>query len=359
MDLSVERARRLLLASVGPRATGLDATALLDAMRMIQVDPIDRIGTNPDLVAFARTDLPKGAVYDAAGFEHVAKEWCLLPPDAFPAYRDQARRTPTWRHTKAMLGLGEDVLAAVEAELAERGPCTSLELTDHGDLPAAEHPWANRKVGTLALKVLALRCRAVVVGRRRGARVYDLPSRALGAWADAAGPTSFAAWAIPERVRAAGLLSLGAGPWWGVLKEARRDGSVGGLLEAGVLREVGVAGLRGRWLIEPEALERTWEDDGRMRLLGPLDPLLWHRGLVEHLFGFRYVWEIYKPAEKREWGYYVVPLLHRGALVGRLEARVTEGRLTVDRVWREDPAFDEQALEAALDRLAGQLGALR
>lgn len=360
MNLAADEARRVLLATVGPRELPDEATAVLETLRMIQVDPIDRIGTNPDLVAFARTALPKGAIYGARGFEHVAKEWCLLPADAFPAYRDQARRTPTWRHTNRMLALDDAVLDAVEADLADNGPCTPAELSDHGRLPESTHAWkGSRKVGTLALKVLALRCRAVVVGRRRGARVYDLPERALGDVATREGPPSFAHWVLPERVQAAGLLSRGAGPWWGLLKDARRDGTVDVLLEAGTLREIGITGLRGRWLVRPDDLERSVPDDDRMRLLGPLDPLLWNRPLVEHVFGFRYVWEIYKPAEKREWGYYVVPLLHRGALVGRLEAKVTGGRLAIDRLWREHPAFDDDALERALDRLVVQLGAVR
>lgn len=356
MNLTVERARQVLLAAVGPVDEATPA-ALLDRLRMVQVDPIDRIGTNADLVAFARTrDAARGAMAATPGFEHYAKEWCLLPPEAFPAYRDQARLTPTWRHTRRMLELTDDVLDAVHAEVEARGPLTPGDLGDHGAFAPRQGAWAgSRKVGTLALKVLALRCRLVVVGRRRGARLYDTPARALPEQADApAGP--FLPWAVTERVRASGLLALGSGPWWSMIGEARKDGTVAALVADGRLREVTIDGGRRRYLLEPRALDPVLELDDRMRLLGPLDPLIWNRALVEQLFDFAYVWEVYKPAAQRVYGYYVVPLLHRGRFVGRLEGRVVDGRLEVERVWREDPAFDDDALARALADHAARLG---
>ena len=71
------------------------------------------------------------------------------------------------------------------------------------------------------------------------------------------------------------------------------------------------------------------------------------------VFGFEYLWEVYKPAKQRRWGWYVVPLLHRGRLVGRLEGRAVGTTLAIERVWRERGiAFDEDALDVALERHA-------
>jgi hypothetical protein len=95
-----------------------------------------------------------------------------------------------------------------------------------------------------------------------------------------------------------------------------------------------------------------------MRILGPLDPLLWDRELVKYAFGFEYVWEVYKPEAQRRWGWYVCPLLHRGQLVGRLEARVEDGVLRVDNLWRQKGVkLDDAALDEALTRHARALGA--
>ena len=72
-----------------------------------------------------------------------------------------------------------------------------------------------------------------------------------------------------------------------------------------------------------DGVKRVTYDD-RVRILGPLDPLLWDRNLVHHVFDFEYVWEVYKPAHQRRWGWYVCPLLQRDRLIGR-------GKLVVQR----------------------------
>ena len=97
-----------------------------------------------------------------------------------------------------------------------------------------------------------------------------------------------------------------------------------------------------------------------MRILGPLDPMLWDRELVRCAFGFEYVWEVYKPEAQRRWGWYVCPLLHRGQLVGRLEGRVEGDVLTVSKLWREEGrTLDDAALDEALARHAAACGAKR
>jgi uncharacterized protein YcaQ len=130
------------------------------------------------------------------------------------------------------------------------------------------------------------------------------------------------------------------------------------LIAEGLLEEVQLPGPRRAWLAPRDFLERAaGEPDDRMRILGPLDALLWDRTLIERAFGFKYVWEVYKPAEKRQYGWYVCPLLHRGQLVGRIEARVVDEQLQVDRRWVEDGvALDEDAYQACLERHADALG---
>jgi uncharacterized protein YcaQ len=116
-----------------------------------------------------------------------------------------------------------------------------------------------------------------------------------------------------------------------------------------------------RYLAPAAFRERRFpRPDARMRLLGPLDPLLWDRKLVAEVFGFDYVWEVYKPASQRRWGWYVVPLLHRGRFAGRLEGRLAEGALRIDRIWQEPGVeLDEEALDAALSRHARACGVER
>lgn len=370
IELSREEARRFLV-----RHHGLDrpvrprghrgVRAVLEALRCIQLDPLDAIGTNADLVALARVDdLAKGDVYDALlpghAFEHFAKERCLLPASAFPHYRSRAVETPWWRLSERSRRVPASVLDAVLAELRERGPATSAELTDHGAVRALD--WSGWKgtgrMTTMALEILWTRCQVVVAGRGAGGvKIYDLPERALPDHHDAPAEGAFHRWALLERVDAAGLMTTATGPIWGMLREVR-DTLPRALVEDGALVEVTVEGSRRGYLARPSITsQRAREPDDRMRILGPLDPLIWDRKLVEHVFGFEYVWEVYKPAAERRWGWYVCPLLHRGRLVGRFEARVTGDRLVAERLWREDGVpFDDAAFEAALTRHAAQLG---
>jgi hypothetical protein len=357
ITLSPDEARSILLGAAGlGRVWGAGADGVRAAfahLGCIQLDPIDRVGNNLDLVAFARVDgLLRGDAHRALrglAFEHFAKERCLLEARFFPWYRGRAVETPWWRHSERMKKLSPAMLDEVRAEVAERGPCAPDDLEDRG---AAEPlDWAGWK-GTasrtaLALEVLWTRCELVVSGRdARGRRVYDVPARALGHWADATVSGDFGEEMLVERVRSAGLLARAGGPTWSMLDETRTDGTIERLLATERLVEVRVG--RRPYLTLPVP-PKPPEDDGRVRILGPLDALMWDRALVRDSFDFDYIWEIYKPAEKRVWGYYVCPILQEGALVGRMEARRDGSVLRVERVWG---GADPDRLRDALVRLA-------
>jgi len=345
--------------------------ALLKALRCIQLDPLDVIGTNADLVALARVDgLVRGDVYrhlmPGHAFEHWAKERCILPAYAFPYYRERTRETPWWNLATRLERLPSRVLEAVLEEVAARGPISAAELTDHGAVkPLDWSGWKGTgKATSMALEVLWTRCQVVVCGRGPGGKRYDVPERALPQTARAplaAGPEAFERWALLERVEAAGLLSRASGPHWSVLSDVRTSELPDALVREGLLEEVMVPGSPRRYLAPVGFRDRPLsEPDERMRILGPLDPLLWDRGLVKLVFGFEYLWEVYKPAAQRRWGWYVCPLLHRGRLVGRLEARVEDGVLRVDKLWREKGVkLDDAALDEALARHAQACGATR
>jgi hypothetical protein len=375
--LPLDEARARLVSHLGLAAPVYPVGArgvreLLRRLRHVQLDPLDVIGTNADLVALARVDgIGRGDVYrhlyPGHAFEHWAKERCLLPPSAFPRYRAQPRETRWWGLATRLERLPEGVLSKVLEEVRERGPVTAAGLVDHGKVEALD--WSGWKgtgrATSMALEVLWTRCEVVVCGRGPGGKLYDVPERALPEVARAQvpqpGEEGFARWAIAERAEAAGLLSRAAGAHWSVLGPARTAGVPDALLRDGVLDEVALPGSPRRYLVPSGFRARpVVQPDDRMRILGPLDPLLWDRALVKHAFGFEYTWEVYKPAEQRRWGWYVCPLLHRGALVGRLEARVRDGVLQVDKLWREKGVkLDDGALDEALERHARACGAVK
>jgi uncharacterized protein YcaQ len=364
VELTRDEARQYMVGHHGLRhdraETGADGVrALLDAMRCIQLDPLDRIGTNADLVALARVaSIRCGEVYDhllpGHAFEHMAKERCLLPAEAFPHYRERMAEQGYRYRWEGVLELPDGVVTDVLAEIEERGPITSGELTDRGNLIPPKDGWLRDTIpaNSVAVEWLWDRCQVVVCGRAGNHKRYDVPRRALPEVWDAAPAMEFDRWALLERVAAAGLMAMNAGAQWAVIKQVRTSDLPAELVEEGVLELITVEGAKRRYLAPAGFRDRSFpEDDGRMRILGPLDPLVWDRKLVEQIFGFDYVWEVYKPKSKRIWGYYVVPILHRGELVARFEGRRTDGRIEVENLWVEDGAsFDETAWEEAVSR---------
>lgn len=382
VEISAAEARARLLTWLG-LAGGQDVDAdaagvrgLLDRLRHIQLDPLDVLGTNADLVAMARSPgLRRGEVYRhlgpdesgrSASFEHFAKVRCILPPSFFPRYRDHLPAASWWTKDREKR-LPDGALDAVLAEVAERGPVRAADLGDLGRVRQLDwHGWKSTgKAATMAVELLWRRCAVVVSGKdARGHRLYDVPERALGPWATAPSG-AWSRWAVTQRAAAAGLLPHNVGPWWSTLRPERDGGTVAAMVADGELVRVRVRGLKREFYALPAFLEAdvggvaSDRHDDRMRILGPLDPLLWDRTLVEHAFEFSYVWEVYKPAKDRQYGWYVVPLLHGGELVGRLEARIDGDALRVDNVWWEPGKGREAALEVALADHAARCGARR
>lgn len=358
VTLTRAEARRLLVSHLGlNRILGRGARgtrAVLERLRCIQLDPLDVIGTNADLVVMARTDgVHRGEVwrhlFPRHAFEHFAKERCILPASAFPWYRRQGHRAEThwWRHREREQRIAPRVLRTVLEEVRARGPLTANELTDHGTVEPMEWSgWkSTAKATTMALEMLWTQCDVVVAGRTSsGAKLYDVPERTFGDLPEPNG--DFARWAVRERATAAGLLTRAGGAMWSMLSGVRTSPLIDEMIEAGELIDVTIEGSPRRYLAVPQFLaKRRVTYDGRVRILGPLDPLIWDRELVRHAFDFEYVWEVYKPAKQRKWGWYVCPLLHRDRLIGRIEARVEKGTLVVQNLWLDEDIDLTETLE--------------
>jgi uncharacterized protein YcaQ len=342
----------------------LGVRAVLERLRCIQLDPLDVIGTNADLVVMARVDdVARGDVwkhlFPQSAFEHFAKERCILPADAFPYYRQQghAAQTHWWRHGEREERVPPQLVPAVLDEIRERGPVAARDITDHGSVAAID--WSGwkgtSKMTSMALEILWTRCDVVVAGRTEsGSKIYDVPERHMPMH-DA--PDDFPRWALRERAHAAGLLTRASGAMWSMLSHLRTSPLVEEMLERGELVDVAIEDTNRRYLAVPTFLKARAQPDDRVRILGPLDPLLWDRALVKHICNFDYVWEVYKPAPQRKWGWYVCPLLHDGRFIGRIDARIEGNALVVKKLWLETPDADRAAIDAALERHATMCGA--
>ena len=325
--VTLPEARRIAV-----RAQLLDgsATDVLETVRrlgFLQLDPIATVAPPQYLVLWSRLgmydreELDRLLWVDRKLFEWNAFIW---PIESLPLVRALMRQHARANHykwqqwAKEFLRENAAFRRYVLRELERRGPLLMRELEDRSKSERGEHRWyGNRHVGHM-VGLLHYRGQIAVVGRRGGQRLWDLADR----W-------------YPETETVP-------------LRVAERE------LAEQRFRALGVRMDNGDWQAHPEI------DDGpvpdRVTLLSPFDRLVHDRDRAEALFDFRYRLEMYVPQAKREYGYYVLPILVGDQLVGRVEPRFDRkaGTLSVLGAWDDTSRLDE-----ALDDLAAFLGAER
>jgi len=318
--VSQDEARRIAV-----RAQLLDGTAttVLDTVRRLgylQIDPISTVAPPQQLILWSRL-----GSYDPGELERLLwedrklVEWhaFIWPSEDLPLLRARMRRGVN-KNAREWLAENRSFRRYVLRELEQRGPLLSREIADHAGLRREDHDWwGARKMG-LMLEILAVKGQVAVVGRRGKQRVWDIAER----W-------------YPETEKIS-------------FREAERA------FDEKRFRALGVRLTRKGWEAHPDA------DDGpvpeRVTLLSPFDRLIHDRNRAEALFDFYYRLEMYVPKAKREYGYYVLPLLVGDKIVGRAEPRFDRKTRTLELlgVWGETSRLRE-----ALESLAVFLGAER
>jgi uncharacterized protein YcaQ len=381
-SLSLAQARRIALAAQGftdPRPTGAPTVRhlrrVLGRIGLLQVDSVNVLQRAHYLPLFSRIGpYPMGLLDRAAWraprelFEYWGHEASLIPVALHPylRWRMANAREHAWGGMKSAALNAPELVARVLDEVKARGPMTAAEIEANVAGPAAgpKQNWGWNWTETKRALEWLFFSGEVTAAARNGAfaRLYDLPERVLP---DAVvnAPTPTEPEAMRELVRLAAV-SLGVAAevelrdYFRLPVEGARR-AVAELVEAGVLREVTVEGWRPRGYLHAEA--RLPRRVTAAALISPFDPLIWERNRTERLFDFRYRIEIYTPAPKRVYGYYVLPFLLGEALVARVDLKADRkaGVLRIPSAWREpgrDPGEVAEALAAALRSTAGWLG---
>lgn len=374
--LRLADARRIALAAQGftgfrrpmARVDRRHVGAVLDRVALFQIDSVNVVVRSHYLPLFSRVGpyprplLDRLVYRDRGLFEYWGHEASLLPVSMQPLLRwrmARARAGETWAGMARLARERPGFVRAVLDEVAERGPLSAGELSD----PGHKHgPWWGWADGKRALEWLFW-CGDVSVTTRRGfERVYDLTERVL--------PADVLAQPTPSEDVAHRALLLRAAAALGVgtaadladyfrLNVPRARPRLRELVAAGELQAVEVDGWREPAYLHPAAA-RPRRVSARA-LLSPFDSLVWFRPRAERLFDFRYRLEIYTPAERRVYGYYVLPFLLGDRLVARVDVKADRqaGRLAVHAAHAEEgvdraAVASELALELTL--LAGWLG---
>lgn len=353
LSLSADEARRIALRAQGflgtpDRRAGVPG--LLRQLGAVQLDTISVLARSHELVPYARLGAVGRPAVEAAywangngsavAFEYWAHAACVLPVEEWPyfAFRRRAFRRRGWRWHRVPERACADVVARLRAE----GPLTATELggAKNGG------PWWDWSDTKIAVEWLLDIGEAVCVERRGWKRVYDLPERALPASVLRAEPSDQEC--LRRLVELAGR-ALGVGTRADLADYYRLKGEqVDAVIDETCLIPVTVEGWRGPAWAHPDALA-SLDRRGRHRttLLSPFDSLIWERRRTERLFGFTHRLEAYVPKEQRRHGYFAMPLLAGGRLLGRVDP-AREGRtLVAHRVSLESA----RAVDAMADAL--------
>ena len=355
--LSNAAARHVFLARhgligppVGP-AKGPALAQVIDDLGFVQVDSVNTLARAHDMILWSRRQAYRppalqALLYrDRAVFEHWTHDAAVIPIAFYPHWhhrfaRDLARLGPRWRdwHQHAF----EDRFDTVLARIAQHGEVTSAELAT-GEARGSTGWWDWHPSKT-ALEFLWRTGQLAVVRRDGFRKVYDLTERVIPAALrdQRPDPVETVDWAARAALDRLGFATSGeiAAFFW-LLTPDEAKGWCAAALARGEVEEIAVQTVDGRLrraFARPGLVQQTVPEPGeRVRVLSPFDPALRDRNRAERLFGFYYRIEIFVPAPKRRYGYYVFPVLEGDSLIGRIDMKADRnaGVLAVRALWPE------------------------
>lgn len=356
VTLSADEARRIalraqgLLGAPGRRA---GVRGVLRGLGAVQLDTISVLARSHELIPYARLGAVGRAAVESAywtgthAFEYWSHAACVLPIEEWPyfAFRRRAYRDrPHWYHE-----LPDGTYETVVKRLREDGPLTATELggAKNGG------PWWDWSAAKVAVERALMYGEVVCVERRGWKRVYDLAERAVPG--DLLHDGLDDAECLRRLVGLAGR-ALGVGTRADIADYHRLKGEqVDAVIADSGLVPVTVAGWDKAAWADPEALAAPVRGRHRTTLLSPFDSLIWDRARTERIFGFIHRLEAYVPKPKRVHGYFAMPLLAGGRLLGRVDP-AREGKALVARqVSLEGPKAVAPMAEALLEA-AGWVG---
>ena len=356
--ISMQTARWVMLAAQGlDRAPDRPAVkaAVLEAVRrmqVLQIDTIHVIQRSPYLVLWSRLgdyrpEWLDELLAEGALFEYWAHAMCFLPIEDYPLYRRRmldAMSDKKWPMKWAVKFIHENpkVIERMRSHLRENGAVRSAEFENKNRPPGG---WWNWKEEKDVLESLFLTGELMIARRQKFQRVYDLRERVLPSVDDSALPSTEE---LRRTLTLRAVSALGiALPGW--VHDYFRQPKMGmpryleSLAAEGLLLKVELEGFEGPAYIHPGRLDLLEEAVSGKReptltmLLSPFDPLVWDRQRARDLFDFDYTIECYTPAAKRRYGYFNMPILHHGRLVGRLDPKAhrAEGLFEIKAVYLE------------------------
>ena len=367
LELPNRLARRLWLhlqglgAAPASRSTHADALATVERLGMVQLDPLAPVARAHHHILWSRHSDWRPARYDTllerrrSVFEHFTHDAAILPMTTWPWWA-RTRRLRAERYARGHWGAHlppERERLRILERVAREGPLCSADFEGGARADRSVHAWM-RPPHKLALEHLWLEGRLAVARRRRFAKHYDLVERVVpdALRAEVRGEPEQIDFLCRAALARLGFATVGElQRFWDAVSASEVRDWLGANPRA--WRPVRVEGADGAWReacapadVE-DALAALGEPPARARILNPFDPVVRDRARLARLFGFDYRIEIYVPAARRRYGWYVYPVLDGARFVGRIEARVWRetDRLRVTGWWPE-PGLGSSAARA-------------
>ncbi len=308
---------------------------LMRKLRSIQYDPLNVVGRNADLVLQARiadyrSEMLEKLLYTehflTDGFD---KEMCIYVTEDFEKFEyirqiqtQSAERTLSYRGQTEALNILQEVKEFVSAN-----GLTGTKDISIGEV--RESRWGHKKLSSAALDYLYTKGELSVAKKIGTQKQFDLTERVI--------PKDyfsgfrfmtieqFLDWYVKRRIAGVGILwGKRGGAWQGnyLWNNELRKSMIARLVEKGELRVIHVEGITEEFYCREDFLQslKSERTSDYARFIAPLDNMIWDRKMTESLFDFSYSWEVYTPASKRKYGYYILPVLYNDNFVARFEA---------------------------------------
>lgn len=323
---------------------------IFERIKSVQFDPLNVVGRNAELVLFSRNrNVTPQTLYDNLYRKRTLvdgwdKMMCIYPSADFGRFKFVRERMQgdyngviNWRKQTDSYAHMDEIYSFIESN----GP---VLVTDIPSPKTNDGRWGPTKIAGVCCEYLWFGGKIVVAYKKGVIKAYDTAEKVFGAAANINAfdcIDEFMRWYVLRRISAVGALwNKNGGGWLGPFlgKGDERTPVINELVERGDITPVEVDGEKAEFYI-PSGAEKFFVPTSaeRAALIAPLDNLIWDRKLISKVFGFDYSWEVYVPASKRKYGYYVLPVLLGNRFIGRIEPKQVKAgeKLAVKSVWYE------------------------
>lgn len=335
-QLSLQEARRIAVQAQlldAPRPT--DLLAVIHHLTLLQIDPTAAVAPNAHLVAWSRLgstyqpdQLRQALEVDRSLFEFDAM---VRPIGDLPLYYQHSSEFwYRYERTRNWVTANDPFRRDILDRLRDAGPLVSRDIPDTAQVPWPSTGWTDNRNVTQMLEFLMMQGEIAIAGRRGQERIFDLAERVYPVGVVSLGEEDARRIRAERRLRSLGLARVKA------QKMGLEPIDVGTVGEEAV-----VEGVKGTWRVDPEAVTRVRNEpfQGRTALLSPFDRLTYDRKRSMELFDFEYVLEMYKPVDKRRWGFFALPILYEDQVIGKADVTADRkaGVLRVNALHQDVP----------------------